>query len=161
MPAATKFNIFVEHLTNKVHDLFGVDGSGTNPADSLKLYLSNATPNVSTHTVKADIAEIATGNGYGGPIAVQNSGSRSGGTFTLTGVSFTITASGGTIPSDAGTGGRFRYFILFNDTPTNPADPLILYWDYGSSIYLNAGESFTVKFNGAAVGSAGTIFTLS
>jgi hypothetical protein len=36
---------------------------------------------------------------------------------------------------------------LFNDTPTSPADPLIGYWDYGSSFTLAAGETFTVDLD--------------
>jgi hypothetical protein len=39
---------------------------------------------------------------------------------------------------------------MYNDTPTSPADPLIGWWDYGSSITVNNGESFTVDF-GASV----------
>jgi hypothetical protein len=51
-----------------------------------------------------------------------------------------FTASGGTI-------GPFRYAVLYDDTPTSPADPLVSWWDYGSSITLNAGETFTVDFD--------------
>jgi hypothetical protein len=36
---------------------------------------------------------------------------------------------------------------LYNDTPTSPADPLVGYWDYGSSITLAAGETFTVDLD--------------
>jgi hypothetical protein len=47
-----------------------------------------------------------------------------------------------------GTGiGPFRYAILYNDTPTSPADPLIGWWDYGSSITLASGETFKVDFD--------------
>ena len=148
MATYTKFEAFSQHLMNKEHDLFGT-------TDTLNVYLSNTTPNVATHTVKADLAEVSTGNGYSGAQDTQNDSTRSGGTVTLTGVSLTITASGGSIAT-------FRYVVLYNDTPTTPnADPLIAYWDYGSALTLADGESISIKFNNANVGAAGTIFTLA
>lgn len=141
MASYVKYENFIEDLCNKVHDLFGTAGSG---ADALKILLSNTAPNAATHKVKADAAEISAGNGYpAGGVAVANVGSRSGGTFSLVGTDVVITAAGGSI-------GPFRYAILYNDTPTSPADPLIAYWDYGSSITLNDTETFTVDF-GATV----------
>lgn len=150
MATYNKFDIFVEDLTNKVHDIFGTGGA----ADALKVYLSNATPSASADAVKADLAEISTGNGYAGAIAATNNGTRSGGTYTLQGTSVQVTASGGAIA-------QFRYVVLFNDTPTSPADPLIAWWDYGSALDLADGESFAIRFNNAAVGVAGNIATLS
>lgn len=130
MASYNKFEVFSENLAEKVHEL---------NADTLEVYLSNTTPSASLDSVKADLAEIATGNGYTGPQDTQNATSRSGGTTSVTGVDVTITASGGTV-------GPFRYVVLQNTTPTAPADPLIGWWDYGSSITLNDGESFTVDF---------------
>lgn len=131
MAAFVKYNCFVEHLAEKVHNL----GS-----DTLKVALTNTAPNVSTHTVLADIGQITAGNGYtaGGNQAAQTSSAQTGGTYTLA-VSDPATwvATGGTI-------GPFRYAVLYNDSPTSPADPLIGYWDYGSSITLGIGETFTV-----------------
>jgi len=143
--AFNKYNQFVEDVAQKVHDLFGTAGSG---ADTLKIMLSNAAPNAATHAVRADSTEIGGGNGYtSGGFSTANVGTRSGGTVSVVGTDVTITASGGTI-------GPFRYVILYNDTPTSPADPLIGWWDYGSGVTLNDGEAFTTDFGA-------TMFTLA
>jgi len=102
-------------------------------SDTWQIALSNTAPNAATHAVKADVAEITTGNGYSGAVDVQNARSKTGAIITINGTDITITASGGAIAT-------FRYAILYNDTPTSPADPLIQYWDYGSGITLAAGE---------------------
>lgn len=130
MATFNKFEAFTEHLAEKVHDL---------DADTLKIYLSNTAPSASLDAVKADLAEITNENGYTAPVDAQAATSRSGGTTSVTGTDVTITASGGTV-------GPFQYAILYNDTPTSPADPLIGWWDYGSAITLQAGESITVDF---------------
>jgi hypothetical protein len=129
MAVFNRFNIFSEDLSEKVHNL---------DADTLRVYLSNTTPSASAHAVKADLAEISTGNGYTGGVDTQNATSRSGAVTSVTGVDVVITATGAV--------GPFRYVVLFNDTPTAPADPLIGWWDYGSSISLANGETFTVDF---------------
>lgn len=130
MAAFVKFEAFSEHLAEKVHNL---------DTDTLKVYLSNTAPTVGTNAVKADLAEISGGNGYtAGGHDTQNATSRSGGTTSITGVDIVITASGAV--------GPFRYAVLYNDTPTSPADPLIGYWDYGSAISLASGETFTIDF---------------
>ena len=126
-----KFQNFVEDLSKGVHDL---QASG----DTLKVYLTNTAPNVSTNEVKADLAGITEQNGYAAA-DVQNDVSRSGGTLSLTGVDVTWTASGGSF-------GPFRYIVLYNDTPASPADPLIAYWDYGANITINDGGTFPVNF---------------
>jgi hypothetical protein len=137
MSAFVKYNQFRADLYNKVHDLLGTAGSG---ADVLKVMLSNTAPNVATHATRADATEISAGNGYpAGGVAIDNVGSMSGGTFTLVATDKTITASGGTI-------GPFRYAIVYNDTPTSPADPVVCYFDYGSSITLADTELFTIDF---------------
>ncbi len=136
MASFVKFQDFAEQLGKGVHQLHAA-------GHTLKVYLTNATPSASADAVKADLAEISTGNGYTGPEDIQNDYTETGGTGTLTGTDVTITASGGSV-------GPFRYVVLYNDDPTSPADPLIGYWDYGSSITLSDGESFTVDF-GASV----------
>lgn len=133
MAAFNKFNSFVEHLAEKVHNL----GS-----DTLKVMLTNSAPSAS-NTVKADLTDISAGNGYtaGGTAVTVTSSAQSGGTYKLVGNDIVFTAAGGSI-------GPFRYAVLYNDTPTSPADPLIGYWDYGSNVTLADTESLTVDFNG-------------
>ena len=131
MATPVKFEKASEDIAKGVHQFHAA-------GHTLKVYLSNTAPNASTHTVKADLAEISGGNGYtAGGHDTQNDVSRSGVTTSITGTDIVITATGGTI-------GPFRYAVLYNDTPTSPADPLIQYWDYGSALTLNDGESFTV-----------------
>lgn len=128
--AFNKYEVFSEHLAEKVHNL---------DTDQLNIILSNTAPDAAADAVKADAAEISGGNGYtAGGHDTTNSTSRSGGTTSVVGVDVVITASGAV--------GPFRYAILLNDTPSSPADPLIGWWDYGSSISLANGESFTVDF---------------
>ena len=148
MASYVKYQDFSEQLAKGVHQLHAA-------GHTVKVLLSNTAPNAATHTVRADASELSTGGGYtSGGVDTQNDLSESGGTTTVTGVSLAITASGGTI-------GPFRYVIAYNDSTTSPADALIGYWDYGSSITLADGEVFNIKFNNAAVGVAGTMFTLA
>lgn len=131
MAVANKFNILSEDIAEGVHQ-FQAAGH------TLKVYLSNTTPDAAADAVKADLAEITNQNGYAAPVDVQNDTSRLGATTSVTGVDVVVTATGAV--------GPFRYVVLYNDTPTSPADPLILWWDYGSSISLANGETFTVDF---------------
>jgi hypothetical protein len=132
MAAFNKFNQFVEDLAEKVHNL----GS-----DTLKVLLTNTTPTAS-NAVKADLTEISAGNGYaaGGMQTAVAGSAQSSGTYKLTLNDVVFTAAGGSI-------GPFRYAVLYNDTPTSPADPLIGWYDYGSSITLADTETLTVDFD--------------
>jgi hypothetical protein len=132
MASFNKFNSFVEYLAEGVMNLQG---------DTLKVALTNTAP-VATNTVRANLTEISNGNGYttGGVAATVSSSSQSSGTYKLVLSDVTITAAGGSV-------GPFRYFVLVDDTPTSPADPLVGWWDYGSSITLADGESITVDFD--------------
>lgn len=143
MATYNKFQQFVQDLAEKVHNL---------SSDQVEIYLSNATPDAAADAVKADLAEISTGNGYTGPQDTQNTGAEASGTYTLTGTKIVITAAGGTI-------GPFRYVVLQNTTPTSPLDPLIAWWDYSTNLTLQNGETFTIKFNNGD--PTGTILTVA
>lgn len=137
MAAFNKFQNFVEDLGKGVHQLHAA-------GHTLKVYASNAAPSESLDAVKADLAEIAAANGYpAGGSDVQNDATETTGTLTVTGVDVVWTAAGGSF-------GPFQYIVLYNDTPTSPADPLIGWWDYGSAVTINDGETFTTDF-GASV----------
>jgi hypothetical protein len=130
MATFNKFDVFTEHLAEKVHNL---------DTDTLVVYLSNATPSASGDSFQADLAEISTGNGYTGVQDTQNSTSRTGGVTSVIGVDVVITASGAV--------GPFQYVVLCNDTVTSPsADALIGWWDYASPVTLANGETFTINF---------------
>ena len=128
MASFNKFNAFAENVYEGVHDL---------GADTLKVMLTLTAP-TATDAVKADLTEISAGNGYtaGGTTTAQSSSAQTSGTYKLVLADVTFTASGGAIAD-------FRYAVLYNDTPTSPADALIGYWDYGSTVSLASGETFT------------------
>lgn len=130
MASFVKFYQFVEDLGLGVHNL---------DTGALKVYLSNAAPSQSLDAVKTDLAEITNQNGYTAPVDVTGVWTESSGTATLAGTDVVITATGAV--------GPFQYVVLYNDTPTSPADPLIGYWDYGTPITLANGETFTVDFS--------------
>lgn len=134
MATYNKFNVFLNDVFHKVHNL-------NTSADVVKVLLTNTAP-VAANSVKADLTEISAGNGYaaGGTASTVSSSAQSSGTFKEVLGDVVFTASGGTI-------GPFRYAVVYNDTPTSPADPLIGWYDYGSSITLNDGETFTVDFD--------------
>lgn len=143
MATYNKFNVFTTDLSTKKHDL---------NADQLNVALTLTAP-VATNSVFGDLTEIAAGNGYtAGGVDSTNTGSGASGTYTVSGTAVTITASGGAIAN-------FRYVVLYNVTQTTPLKPLVGWWDYGSTLTLNSGDSLTVKFNGSA--TTGTILTVA
>ncbi len=133
MATFNKFQAFVENLAEKGMNL----GS-----DTLKVALTNTAP-VNTNALLADITQISNGNGYttGGTAATISSSAQSSGTYKLVLADVTFTASGGSI-------GPFRYAVLYDDTSTG--DMLIGYWDYGASVTLADGETFSVDFDASA-----------
>ena len=135
MAAYNKFQDFVEQLGKGVHHLHAA-------GDMLCIYLTNNVPDAALDAIVADLVGITEQNGYSLADA-QNDYTETTGTGTLTCVDKVWTATGGSF-------GPFRYVVLYNDTPTAPADPLIAWWDYGAAITVLVGETFTVDF-GASV----------
>jgi hypothetical protein len=139
MASFNKLYGFVEHLAEKVHNL----GS-----DQLAVALSNTAPasegtrpdQTTANCVLANVTQVSYTNLSSRNVTTSTS-EQSSGTYKLVCADLVLTASGSV--------GPFRYVYLYNTTPTSPADPLIGYWDYGSSITLGSGETFTVDFDGS------------
>ncbi len=132
MATFNKFDQFAIDLAAGVHTL-------TTAGSLLRVALTNTAPVAGTDAVLADITQIAYTNLDGTQLDVQNVGSESpAGTWQVSGTDVTWTASGPVA--------TFRYVVLYNDTPTAPADPLIGWWDYGSGVTMASGETFTVDF---------------
>lgn len=130
MAAYNKFNCFVEDLAEKVHNL----GS-----DTLTVALTAAAnAPVATNTVLANLTQISYTNLSARALTVATSAQTSG-TYKLVVNDLVLTASGAV--------GPFRYVVIYNDTPTSPADPLICWFDYGSEITLANGETLTLDFD--------------
>ena len=67
---------------------------------------------------------------------------QTGGTYKLSADDLTLTASGGSVAA-------FRYVIIYNDSPDASGDPVlvsVIGYDYGTSLTLNDGDTFTVDF---------------
>lgn len=132
MASFTKVNDFVVNLANAM-DL---------DSDTLKVALSNTDPTSGTNVVSdgngilANISEISYTNLSSRTLANVTS-TQTSGTYKLSADDLTLTASGGSVAA-------FRYIVVYNDTPTSPADPIIGYYDYGTSLTLNDGDTFTI-----------------
>lgn len=138
MATYNKIAGFSEHLAEKVHNL----GS-----DQIMLALSNTAPGSESTpptgstaaAILANVTQVSYTNLSSRNVTTTSS-AQTAGTYKLTLTDLTLTASGGSV-------GPFRYIYIYNDTPTSPADPLIGYFDYGSSITLADTETLDVDFS--------------
>lgn len=131
MATFNKFNSFVEALAEKVHNL----GS-----DQLKVALTSVAP-VNTNTQLSNLTEIAYTNFTNGTTTGRNitttSSAQTSGQYKLIVADLVLTATA-TTPS-------FQYVVVYNDTATNKE--LIGWYDYGSGVILNTGETLTLDFD--------------
>jgi len=127
MATFTKIDSFVENLAEKLIDLSGA---------GLTIALTN-TAHTSTWDELADLTEISYTNLSSRVITVSTS-AQTAGTYKLVCADLVLTASGAV--------GPFRYVYIYDDNSTG--DKLIAYYDYGSSISLASGDTFTIDFDG-------------
>ena len=138
MATFTKLDGFVEHLAEGVHNL----GSG-----ALTIALSNTAPGAETTPpsgstaacILANVTQVAY-TFLSTRVITAGTSAQTTGTYKLVLTDLVLTSTGGTT-------GPFRYVYIYNDTPTAPADPLIGYYDYGSSISLATTETLTIDFD--------------
>lgn len=125
------FHYAVEDLVKGVHK-----NALTANTDTLKILLTNQTPDLANDRLLADLVEIAAGNGYtAGGQDVQNFAARIGAVITVSASNVAWTAANGPI-------GPFQCACLYNSTPAGK--PLLGMWDYGQPLTLNANEGFSV-----------------
>jgi len=137
MATFNKVNDFVENMAHGVLNL---------STNQLVVALSNTAPGsesspptASGNGVLANVTQVSYANLSSRNITTSSSAETSG-TYRLILTDLVLTASGSV--------GPFRYVYVYSDTPTSPADPIIGYYDYGSSITLANGETLTVDFDG-------------
>ena len=125
MATYNKFQPWVEYLAEGVNC-----GS-----DTFKVALTNSAP-TATNGILGDLTTVSTTN-LDTVTLVTASSSQSGGTFKLDFNDLTMTASGSV--------GPFQYVVIYDDTVVN--DPLVAWFDYGSSITMGSGDTFTLTFD--------------
>jgi hypothetical protein len=124
-----KFNQTVEDLAEGVY---------TCSTDQFVVALcAAANAPVATNSVLANLTQISYTNLSSRNLTTSTS-SQTSGTFTQLFSDLVLTASGAVA--------TFRYVVIYNDTPTSPADPLLCYYDYGSDLTLASGETLTIDF---------------
>lgn len=123
MTAGNRFNSWIEYVNEK---------SVNFETDAFVIALTNSAP-VATNSVLADITEISYANLSSRALTVA-AASQTGGTYTVTANQLTLTASGAVA--------TFRYVVMYDSTPAG--SPLVQYWDYGSAVTMQSGDTFVI-----------------
>jgi len=151
MVSANKFYQMVKSLGGA-----GAAGQINPNSDGLSDALFSGAPaatdtafNTTAHTLTgSSAAEVANGGGY-----TSNGNALSGISFTMSTGTGTLNVTDPAVWTGSGGGfGPFRYVVLYDTTQggVTTRTPM-LWWDYGSSISLNAGDTFTVTHGGSVL----------
>jgi hypothetical protein len=126
MATYNKFNAWAENMVESAN-------LGT---DQFVVALTNTAP-TAANSILSDITQISYTNLSSRNITTASS-SQTGGTESLVLNDLTLTATGAVA--------TFRYVVIYDDTPTSPADPLVCWYDYGSAITMANAETLLIDF---------------
>ena len=144
-----KFNVTVQNLGQGVDNL----NTGTN----LYVMLTNTAPNSADTVIDttggvcvlkstSNANEIAAGNGY-----TKGGVNLASGAFTQTAGLASLVANDGTLTASGGSIGPFRYAVLYDSAGgTTSTRPVLGWWDYGSALTLNSGDSVLFQNSNAS-----------
>jgi hypothetical protein len=121
-----KFNAWVENMVE----------AANLATDTFVVALTNTLP-TAANSVLTDITQISYTNLSARTLTTASS-SQTGGVYSLVFNDLVLTASGPVA--------TFRYVVIYDDTVTSPADPLVCWYDYGSAVTMAAAETFTIDF---------------
>lgn len=138
MVAFSKLNGMVEHLAKGYH--------GNLATATLKVALSNTAPGsestpptgAETTCILANVTEVSYTN-CSSRTLTTSSCTQTSGTLNLILADLVLTATGAV--------GPFRYVYLYNSSSTTRTNALIGYYDYGSSVTLASGDTFTIDLD--------------
>lgn len=116
------------------------DGVAALASHTFKAVLTNTAPTQAGSTTLSGITQISSTGGYAAVTLTGVTWSETGagtGIWEFDSAAFSWTASGASFDTA-------RYIVIYDDTPTSPADPLVGYIDYGSGFAVTNGNSLTV-----------------
>jgi hypothetical protein len=132
MATYNKFESWVEYM---------VEGADCG-SDTFKVAFTAAAnaPSSSADSLLGDITAVSTTN-LDTVTLTTTTASETSGTYTLDFQDLIMTASGAV--------GPFQYVVIYDDTVAN--DPLVSWFDYGSEITMQSGDTFTLTFNASGL----------
>lgn len=140
MATFTLFDEYMSDLLKGVHN---------HSSHTFRVALTNSAVAQDTGATLSDVTQITGGGSTGYTTCADGAGATVALTFAETSAGSGVwrvgtSSSDCVLTAGASNFGPFRYAIVWNDTPTSPANPLVGYLDYGQSITVTNGNTFTV-----------------